>query len=166
MTQSKVSVLLEECRDQSQNCLYTSASLFIWQKHARLWRQFFVIAPIVIGAMASVLLVFQESSIALKSIASTLTVLASVFPAMFVALNLDMHVAAIARSATEFTNLRDRFRQAAKFNSESEFDEFREVFEVLMDRMDSARENSPAVPEWCFKLAQQKINSGDYSHDL
>tara|TARA_R110000787_G_scaffold27087_4_gene75399 strand:- start:1621 stop:1971 length:351 start_codon:yes stop_codon:yes gene_type:complete len=116
--------------------------------------------------MASVLLVFQESSIALKSIASTLTVLASVFPAMFVALNLDMHVAAIARSATEFTNLRDRFRQAAKFNSESEFDEFREVFEVLMDRMDSARENSPAVPEWCFKLAQQKINSGDYSHDL
>lgn len=164
MSEQKVSLLLKECANQSTNCLYTSVSLFIWQKRARLWRQFFVIAPIVVGSLASVLLVFQDSGVVIKSVASMLTILAGAFPAIFVALNLDMHVAAIARSASEFTNLRDRFSQASIMHSDSEYEELREVFEGLMDRMDSARENSPAVPEWCFEEARVKIDAGHYSH--
>lgn len=165
MSEQKVSLLLKECKDQANNCLYSATSLFIWQKRARVWRQFFVIAPIIVGSLASVLLVFQDSGFVVKSIASTLTILAGAFPAIFVALNLDMHVAAIARSATEFTNLRDRFKQAALMHGDSEYQELREVFEGLMDRMDSARENAPAVPEWCFEEARKKIHAGHYSHD-
>ncbi len=73
-----------------------------------------------------------------------------------------MRVLEIGNAAAEFTNLRDRFRQAALVNSHSSTDEFSAMFEQLMDRMDAARTSSPPVPEWCFKAAKKKIDKGHY----
>lgn len=51
----------------------------------------------------------------------------------------------------------------AAIHGQSEFEEFSPAFEQLMDRMDAARSASPPLPEWCFKEAQKKLNSGDYA---
>jgi hypothetical protein len=34
-----------------------------------------------------------------------------------------------------------------------------------MDRMDSARSSSPAIPDWCFEKARKKIKVGHYTFD-
>jgi hypothetical protein len=67
------------------------------------------------------------------------------------------------RAAAEFTNLRDRFRQAANIGRHSPFDEFKAEFEALMDRMDAIRSSAPPEPDWCFREAQENINKGDYT---
>jgi hypothetical protein len=93
-------------------------------------------------------------------------VLAGFFPAIFKALNLDMHLTSIGRSATEFTNLRDRFRQAANVKSLEPYEAFQAEFEGLMDRMDAVRTAAPPSPEWCFREARKKIAKGDYDANV
>lgn len=88
--------------------------------------------------------------------APNLALLAGFFPAIYEALDMDMRVREIGTSATEFTNIRDRFRQMAAIHAHSSFDEFKAPFEQLMDRMDAARSAAPPLPEWCFKEAQKK----------
>lgn len=92
--------------------------------------------------------------------------LAGFFPAIFKALNLDLHLEGIHRAASEFTNLRDRFRRAATVSAHAPFEEFKAEFEALMDRMDAVRTAAPPTPEWCFRKAQKKIGSGDYDFDI
>ena len=92
--------------------------------------------------------------------------LAGFCPAIFKALNLDLHLEGIHRDAGAGTNLRDRFRRAATVTSHAGFDEFKAEFEALMDRMDAARTAAPPAPEWCFKAAQKKIGKGDYDFDV
>lgn len=91
---------------------------------------------------------------------------AGFFPTIFIALNMDMHVENILRAATEFTNLRDRFRQAGSISAYSTFEEFKAAFDALMDRLDAARTGAPPVPEWCFKEAQRKVERGDYVYEV
>jgi hypothetical protein len=35
-----------------------------------------------------------------------------------------------------------------------------------MERMEEARRDSLTAPEWCFKQAQKKVQSGDYDFDV
>jgi hypothetical protein len=92
--------------------------------------------------------------------------LAGMFPAVSKALNLDVHLESIQRAATEFTNLRDRFRQAATVTSFAAFDEFKAEVEALMDRMDAVRTSGLPTPDWCFRKAQKRIRGGDYDFDV
>lgn len=92
--------------------------------------------------------------------------LAGFFPAIYSALEMGMHVQEIGRAASEFTNLRDRFRTLATVKVHDPFDEFNAAFEVLMDRKDAVRGSSPTAPEWCFKRAQKKMDRGDYSFSV
>lgn len=94
--------------------------------------------------------------------AAGFALLAGFFPTIYKALGMDMRVREIGSSATEFTNLRDRFRQMAAVHTQTSFEEFHPAFEQLMDRMDAARSSSPTLPEWCFKEARKKLGSGDY----
>lgn len=163
----KTRSLIDECERQRENCEYTSTSLYIWQKKARFWRGLFLVAPIVLGGIASTQILgsFVPYSWA-NTVAALLSVLAGFFPAIYVSLNLDMRVAEISRAAGEFTNLRDRFRQAGRIKSHTSFEEFLAQFETLMDRMDAARQSAPPVPDRCFREAQEKIKAGHYSHDF
>ena len=45
--------LKAECKRQEESCLYTSTTLFEWLKSLRRWRIAFVVAPIVLGAVAA-----------------------------------------------------------------------------------------------------------------
>ena len=162
----KTKSLIKECHRQFDNCLYTASALHIWQKHARFWRSVFLVAPIVLGGFGASQIWTQVSNEFGKTLAALCTLLAGFFPAIFKALHLDMHTEAIGRSASEFTNLRDRFRQAANVKAHAPFDEFKAEFEALMDRMDAARAAAPPSPEWCFRKAQKKVNRGDYNFDI
>ena len=157
--------LVKECQRQFDNCLYSAAALFIWQKYARVWRGVMLVAPIILGGFASSQLLLQVGREG-KLAGALCGVLAGIIPAVLKALNLDTHLDGVQRSATEFTNLRDRFRRAATVTSFAPFDEFKAEFEALSDRMDSARTTASPTPEWCFRRAQKKVSKGDYSFDV
>lgn len=157
--------LVRECIRQFDNCRYTATALFTWEKRARLWRGMFLVAPIILGGFASSQLLVVSGPYG-KLVGALCGLLAGFCPAIFKALNLDLHLEGIHRGAGEFTNLRDRFRRAATVTSHAGFDEFKAEFEALMDRMDAARTAAPPAPEWCFKAAQKKIVKGDYDFDV
>jgi hypothetical protein len=161
-TEPRTAHLVKECLRQYEACRHTAAALYIWQKYARFWRATFLILPIILGGFAGSQVLGQSAGEPGKIAAAFCSVLAGFFPAIFKALNLDMHVTSIGQSATEFTNLRDRFRQAAHVKSLEPFETFQAEFEGLMDRMDAVRMAAPPAPEWCFLHARKKISKGDY----
>ena len=142
--------------------MYTSAGLYVWQKWSRTWKSVFIIAPIILGGLASSQILTDDSAAWTSFAAAGLALLAGFFPAIYEALGMDMRVREIGVAATEFTNLRDRFRQLANIRSLGEFDEFNAAFVQVMDRMDTARAASPPLPEWCFEKGRKKISKGDY----
>lgn len=160
-----IEALIAECERQSENCLYTGTSLYIWLKWARFWRGIFLIFPILLSGFATSQIFGQYLGTTGAFLAACAGLLAGFFPAIYVSLNMDMKVMELAKSATEYTNLRDRFRQLAKIKSNSDLASFNTAFEIQMDRMDGVRASSPPVPDWCFKRAQEKVKKGDYSYD-
>lgn len=163
MMDERVTEIVKECSRQEESCLYTSAGLYIWQKRSQLWKNVFIIAPIVLGGIASSQLVTDAPFTWKTYAAAGLALLAGFFPAIYESLGMDMRVREIGTAATEFTNLRDRFRQFAAIRAKSSFEEVFPAFEQLMDRLDAARSNSPPLPEWCFEAARRKIEKGDYA---
>jgi len=157
--------LIKECLRQYDNCRYSSASLFIWKKYARVWRGAFLIFPIIFGGIASSQLLTAAGPKG-KLIGAFCGLIAGMFPSISKSLNLDVHVESIQQAASEFTNLRDRFRRSATVTSFSEFEKFNTEVESLMDRLDSVRISAPPSPEWCFRMAQKKIGKGDYDFDI
>ena len=83
----------------------------IWHKASRGWRSCFLVAPIIIGGAASSQVLTKFGAEWGAVAAALLALLAGFFPSIYVALDMDMRHAEIARAANEFTNLRDRFRQ-------------------------------------------------------
>lgn len=160
-----VAALIAECRRQEESCLYTSTTLYIWLREARLIRRVFVVTPVILGALATWSVLDQPVTEWLKWLTATFALLAGLFPAVYEALKLDTHIDEIARQAALFKNLQDRFRQAATVASLGPYEEFRAAFDPLMDRMDSARSASVTPPERCFRAAQKKIKAGHYGFD-
>lgn len=163
MTDQRVKNLIAECLRQEESCLYTSAGLYIWQKRSRMWKNLFIVAPIILGGVASSQILSESDDKITSYAAAGLALLAGFFPAIYEALGMDMRVREIGASAAEFNNLKDRFRVLATVKAFSEFEEFDAAFEQLMDRMDAARSAAPPLPEWCFEKARQKIEGGDYA---
>ena len=160
---AQTQALADECKRQEESCRYTAASLHIWQKHARVWKVAFIIAPIIFGGVAGsqILGLLGEGPGQFIGLFSGL--LAGFFPAIYASLDMGMQVNEIGRAAAEFTSLRDRFRQLATVTAHSSFDEFNAAFEQVMDRKDALRNSAPTAPEWCFRRAQKKIARGDYT---
>ena len=165
MIDEKTKNLIDECLKQEESCRYTTAGLYIWQKRSRMWKKIFIVAPIILGGIASSQILRESDDRIVSYAAAVLSLLAGFFPAIYEALGMDMRVREIGASAAEFNNLRDRFRVLAKVTSHSDFEEFKASFEQLMDRMDAARSASPPMPERCFEKARKKIKRGDYSFD-
>ena len=163
MSDPQIPELVKECFRQAESCAYTGANLYTWQKYAARWRTLFLVAPIIAAGFSTSQLFTDNLGIAGKIVAIIAGLLAGFFPAIFIALNMDMRVAEIARAAAEFTNLRDRFRQAANIKRYAPYDEFQAEFEALMDRMDAVRSSAPPAPDWCFANTQTKMDKGDYT---
>src|SRR6516165_6970244 len=98
--------LIQECKRQEESCLYSSTALFEWLKHLRFWKLFFVIAPIVLAAVATTLPKLDSD---LGWLAVTCTMLACIAIAVYKALHLDVSLDLISRNANHFKILQDRF---------------------------------------------------------
>lgn len=159
MTDPRTQNLIDECDRQEESCLYTSTALFEWLKHLRYWKLFFVIAPIVLAAVAAAL---PNLSSGLAWLTVICTLVAGVATAVYKALHLDVSLDLISRTANQYKILQDRFRQARTVSALGTFDEFNKEFQARMQQMDAIRSASLPPPECFFKKAQRKIQSGDY----
>lgn len=152
--------LIEECKRQEESCLYTSTALFEWLKSLRAWKTFFVVAPIVLAAVATGLPADVRPG--LEWLIGACTLLAGIATAVYKALDLDVSLDVISKHANQFKVLQDRFRQAWRVSALGDFDEFKRQFDSRMEQMDALRSSSLPPPERFFKKARAKIKAGDY----
>ena len=163
---AKVAQLVQECKRQHENCLYTSTALFEWQKSVRFWKRCFVVAPLVLGGFAGWTLLANATFEGAKAAQSVCAFLAGLLPTIYTAIKLDQSETAISDSAAKFKNLQDRFRQAAVIASQKTFAEFEAEFRSVMDRMEQARCHGLAIPDRFIKRAQKTIKGGVYDFDV
>lgn len=156
--------LIEECKRQEESCLYTSTALFEWMKIMRCWKTVFVVVPIIFGALATWPLLGQASGF--EWLTGTCALLAGLAPAVYKALDFDVSLDLIAKMAQEYKSLHDRFRQAWRITALGPHDDFKNMFDDLMTRMDVARSSNLCIPERFFKRAQMKIASGHYEFNV
>ena len=158
--------LVQECIREFDNCQYTAVSHLIWLRDKRRVKTYFIVLPIVFGAVSTFQLIAKSDSAYLQVVAATCAFLAGLMPAIFTALKYDEDLERLKLSAAEFMNLRDRFRQCAILSTKQSFADFEAGFQKLMDRMEAARREALTAPERYFKAAQEKLKSGDYSFDV
>jgi hypothetical protein len=152
--------LIDECQRQFENCRDTAASFTIWLRALRWTRTFYLVAPVIFGALAT-----WQVLTGLPVLAAVFTLLATVIPPAYRASRIDASIEDYQSLAGEFTNLRDRFRQAALISSKKSFAEFEADTKPLIARLEKARSRTLTPPDWFFKLARRKIEAGDYTHD-
>ena len=152
--------LIDECKRQEESCLFTSTALFEWLKFLRCWKIFFVVAPIILAAVATGLPASLKPR--LEWLTSACALLAGIAVAVYKALDLDVSLDGVAKYANQYKVLQDRFRQAWRVSAHGAFDDFKKEFDKLMGRMDTLRSSSPPPPERFFNKAQAKIRAGHY----
>jgi len=160
MIDERLRAIAKEARRQEESCLYTSTCFFIWLRRIRLTNTFFIVAPIVLGALAGFSVLKDAAS---PAVIALLSLLASLFPALASGLKIQTSVTEIASSAASFKALQDRFRQVALVTVHSGADAAEKELRELMDRLDVARSVSMTAPERYFNKARKKIEAGDYS---
>lgn len=153
--------LIDECRRLEESCLYTSTTLFEWLKRLRVWKAVFVVAPIVLGAVAAWPILKQKAGY--EWLTGLCAVLAGIAPAVYKALDFDVSLDAVAKHAHQAKILQDRFRQAWRIGALGPFEDFKKEFDGLMVRLDAARGASLTAPERFFRKAQKKIAEGHYA---
>jgi hypothetical protein len=156
--------LIDECKRQEESCLYTSTALFEWLKCLRWRKGALVVAPIVLGALATWPLLTGQ--VGLEWLTGSCALLAGLAPALYKALDLDLNLEMLARHAHLFKVLQDRFRQAWRVTALASPGDFKGEFDSLMDRMDEARSLSLTPPERFFRRAQAKIQAGHYAFNV
>src|SRR5947209_2066915 len=125
---SKSVELALECKRLSENCLYTSTTLYIYLKCLRAVRLFFIVVPLILGSVSTWNLLTSSTSRTAQITAAVCAFLAGLLPTIYAALKLDDHLAVCGTAAGEFKNLQDRFRQAALVSSKKAFEEFEADF--------------------------------------
>jgi len=155
--------LAKECVRQYRNCLFSAASLYTWLRFARYLKLVFVVAPLIFAVLASWYVYSSETH---KFLAVIFVGIAGLIPAVYEALKMDDHIGDVKKMAGEYTNLRDRFRQAALVSALKPLPEFDGEFQSLMDRVEHARESGITAPSFCFRIASRQIDRGEYGRIL
>jgi hypothetical protein len=153
--------LKKQCAEQRERCLYTSVSLYIWLRVLRQIRIGFIVLPIIFGGIAGWDLLKGEFGY--PTVTAVFALLAGILPAVYSALKLDDHLPLAAKLAGEYKNLEILFGVMENVSSLKPFADFETEFKAAMARLEAANAHAYTAPEWCFKRAQQKVKSGDYS---
>src|SRR4051794_36792530 len=88
---SKNAELALECKRQSESCLYTSTSLFIWLRVCRYTRTTFIVLGVVFGSLSTWSILTAAQFHGAKTLTAALSLLAGLLPAMYAAVKLDDH---------------------------------------------------------------------------
>jgi hypothetical protein len=134
--------------------------MYLWLRRVRRQNTFFVVAPIVLGTLASFSVLRDTAP---PWVIAVLALLASLFPALASGLKIQTSVSEIATAAASFKSLQDRFRQLATITALADSDAAQSELRELMDKLDVARSSSLTAPEAYFEQARKKIEAGDYS---
>lgn len=156
----RTQALKDECGRQAETCSYTATSFIIWLRWLRWARTFCLVAPAVFGALATWKMLDQSSIVA-----AVFTMLATVIPLIYKASRLDEAIRDYETLSGEFTNIRDRFRQASELYSQLPVEDFLAHVTPLLARLEKARARSLAPPQWTFEQARKLIKSDRYKHD-
>jgi len=159
MTETLEEQLLDECKRQEENALYTSTGLHIWLRELRLRKTCFLIFQLALAGLAAYFAVTGQAIYA-----GIFGAIAGISPSVWDALKLDEGLDTATRSAAEYTAMRDTFRQARTIGRSKGIEEFEKAFNEAMGQMNSLRKVSLTPPERIFNQAQKKISSGDYQH--
>jgi hypothetical protein len=154
--------LIDECRNEQENCLYTSTTFFIWLKFLRFFRA-------LIWCVAAISSAFAASSIlrgdeAMRIWTAATAILGVALPGMIKALSLDLHIANYSKAAASFKILQGEFRRAANVWSLKPINEFEVEARKLFKSINEARKTPLTPPDFCFWLAQKKIERGHYEN--
>lgn len=155
--------LIEECRTEEENCLYTSTTFFIWLKFLRSARALLWVGGVAASAFAAshILRGAEEH----KLLVAGAALLAVVLPGTIRTLRLDKAIDDYAAAAATFKILQGEFRRAANVWSQKHADDFEADARKLFKQGNDARKPSLTPPDICFWLAQKKIKSGDYDRN-
>jgi len=165
MTSKRVE-LIKECQRQSESCLYSSTTLFIWLRCLRIINTVFVTVPLVLGSFAGWQLVTYSSVESIKFLVAGTSFIAGLLPTIYSALKFDDYLANCTALAGTYKNLQDQFRFAALVSSKNPISEFDLEVRSLYSALERARQTSFTAPEWCFRSAQRKIDQGDYKFEV
>jgi hypothetical protein len=118
--------------------------------------------PLILGAVAGWSVLEQSENTLVRAVVLVVAVVEGVIPALFASLRIDGRVDECTRLEAEYTNLGDRFRQAALNASHKSSSECEMEFQPLMERLEMARRES-TVPDWCVRRAEAKIKHGHHN---
>ena len=155
--------LVQECREQSRNALYTSTSFFIWLRWLKFIRAVFWTAAAVAGAAAASTVLSQNEN--LELLIAALALLGVILPGVVKAVKLDETIDAYTDAAANLKNGEGELRRTAEVWSHNSWDKFEKEARSALASLDGARKLALTPPEWCFKSAQVKVRSGDYDPD-
>lgn len=159
----RVAAITEECKRLEESCLYTATSLFSWEREARALRIIFIVAPIILGGIATIRPLLRDASYDWFTALCALG--AGLFPAIFKALDWDVSVKLVGDSANRFKNLENRFRQLSAFSKTAAYEDTKSSFDELYERLEDARASNPTPPERHFAKASKKIKKGHFKSD-
>lgn len=155
--------LRTECLEQARNTLYTSTSFYIWLRCLRFWRGSIWFAAVACSTVAASSIVSDFGWPA--PVVAGLTLAGVLLPAVVKALKLDETIEAYSEQAAKFKNVEGRLGRAGRVWSEASSEVFESEARSAFEDLDEARLQSLTPPEWCFKKAQKKIQTGDYDPD-
>lgn len=164
--EDKTKALAIECNRLSESCQHTSTSIYIWLKCLRWSKIFFTATPLILGSLSSWKLLTSTDVQSIRNIVAIFAFLAGLLPALYAALKFDESLGKYIYASGEFKNLEHRFRKLALVDSLKPFNEFEDEFKLAMQRYEQLSSLSLTTPEWCFRRAQKKIKSGDYTFDV
>jgi len=153
--------LVAECKRQYENCAYTAATFHIWLR----WLRGCQIACNVIAVIFGALAAWNAAKQSWPALAAVSALLATAIPIAYRASKADERINEYMTLAAEFTNLRDRFRQAALIWSQKPLAEFEAATKQLFERHEKARQHAVTPPEWAFLSARRKFEQGHYTLD-
>jgi hypothetical protein len=155
----------DECKRLSESCLYTATSLHMWLRYLRGWQMAFTVIPLVLGTIAGWSVLSEVQDPLVQGVVGFLALLAGLLPSIYNGIKLDGKIEEAKGLAAEFSNLRDRFKQASFTAGEKNPVEFQAEFQPLMERLEKARCASLTPPEWAFQSARKKVKAGHYDPD-
>lgn len=119
----------------------------------RWFRTAFLTLPVILGAVATWKIAEKAAPLG----TAVCALLATTLPVIYRAMKLDDAIRKYERRAGQFTNLRDDFRRIAEIGINKNFPALEKDSKPLFARLRKAREPMLTPPEWCFALAQKKI---------
>lgn len=157
----KYETIIQECKREEENCLYTSTTFFFWLSFLRKVKTFFISIPLILGGIASIQILSESENGLIKYLIALSALIAGVLPSIFSALKVEAKIESLDTTASKYKIMQGKFRRlrTISIHNETLEDEFNRTIEEI----EELKSVSLTAPERYFLKAQKKIKKGDYN---